>query len=74
VVKLSSDYYGRQARLVDTEPDQSKGLSGSRWVLISDRADSLVAHELDGFAATMQSGLSIRPWTDEYSSIYKILK
>jgi SAM-dependent methyltransferase len=74
VVKLSSDYYGRQARLVDTEPDQSKGLSGSRWVLISDRADSLGAHELDGFAATMQSGLSIRPWTDEYSSIYKILK
>jgi hypothetical protein len=74
VVKLSSDYYGRQARLVDAEPDESKGLSGSTWVLISDRADTLGAKALNGFATTMGSMSSIRPWTDEYSSVYRILR
>lgn len=74
VVKLSSDYYGRQARLVDVKPDESKGLSGSTWVLISDRADTLDAKTLNGFATTMGSMSSIRPWTDEYSSVYRILR
>jgi SAM-dependent methyltransferase len=74
VVKLSSDYYGKQARLVDTEPDDSKGLSRSAWVLISDRPDAFDAKEFDGVATALEPVSSIRPWTDEYSSIYRILK
>jgi SAM-dependent methyltransferase len=74
VVKRSSDYYGREARVVDTEPDDSKGLSGSTWVLISDRADTFDAKEINGFATAMEPASSIRPWTDEYSSMYRILR
>ena len=74
VVKHASDYYGKEARLVDSEDDESRGLAGSAWILISDRANIFDAKELKDNVTAVEPESTIRPWTDDYSSIYTILK
>lgn len=74
VVRHASDYFGKTARLVDSQDDGLRGLLGSKWILISDRADVFDASELAGIAVELDAASSIRPWTDDYSSIYTILK
>jgi hypothetical protein len=74
VVKHASDYYGKEARLVDSEDDESRGLAGSAWILISDRANIFDTKELKDNVTAVEPESTIRPWTDDYSSIYTILK
>ncbi|MDB5764773.1 MAG: integral rane protein-like protein [Herminiimonas sp.] len=74
VVKHASDYYGKEARLVDSDEDESRGLTGSAWVLIGDRADIFDAKELRDSVTAIEPESAIRPWTDDYSSIYTILR
>jgi predicted O-methyltransferase YrrM len=74
VVKHASDYYGKEARLVDSEEEESRGLTGSAWILISDRANAFDAEELKDSVTAVEPESAIRPWTDDYSSIYTILR
>jgi len=74
VVKHASDFYGKAARLVDSEDMDDRGLLESTWVLISDSDAVFDAKEFAGSAAELSPESSIRPWTDDYSSIYAILK
>lgn len=74
VVKHASDHFSKEARLVDSDDDESRGLTGSAWILISDRANTFDAKELKDNATAVEPESTIRPWTDDYSSIYTILK
>lgn len=74
VVKHASDYYRKEARLVESDDDDSRGLTGSSWILISDRANAFEAEALKDNVTTVEPVPAIRPWTDDYSSIYAILK
>jgi SAM-dependent methyltransferase len=74
VVKHASDYYRKEARLVESDDDDSRGLIGSTWMLISDHANVFNAGTLKGNATTIDPVPGMRPWTDDYSSIYTILK
>ncbi|RJF92622.1 fused MFS/spermidine synthase [Noviherbaspirillum saxi] len=74
VVKAAADSFGKQARIVDTSFDAVKGLNNSTWVLIGDRADIFNASEFKGNAREINLKRSTRPWTDDYSSMYTILK
>jgi SAM-dependent methyltransferase len=74
VVKHASNHYGKEARLVDANKDESRGLAGSAWILISDRADVFESEELKDNVIAVEPKSAIRPWTDDYSSIYTILK
>jgi hypothetical protein len=47
---------------------------GSTWMLISDHANVFNAGTLKGNATTIDPVPGMRPWTDDYSSIYTILK
>jgi hypothetical protein len=74
VVKHAVDYFGRQARLVEVGADQRHNLSGSAWILISDTEAVFSDERLRGNSQPLVSRIAIRPWTDDYSSIYAILK
>src|SRR5438105_1586116 len=50
VVKLAANYYAKEARLVHSLVDQSKGVSQSDWILISDPPDIFKVKELKDVA------------------------
>ena len=74
VVKHASDYYRKEARIVESEDDDDRGLTSSSWVLISDRADVFASKPLRESAGRIELVPMVRPWTDDYSSIYAVLK
>jgi hypothetical protein len=74
VVKLAADYYAKDARLVRSLQDPSKGVALAEWILISDRPNIFKSKELKDVTMEIKPGTAIRPWTDDYSSIYAILK
>jgi hypothetical protein len=74
VVKHAVDHFGRQARLVDAAPEEDLALSGSKWILISDTNAVFEGQRLRDKSLPLVSRIAIRPWTDDYSSIYSILK
>jgi spermidine synthase len=74
VVKAAADSFGKHARIVDTPLDAGKGLSNSTWVLIGDRADIFNTSEFKENAREINLKRPMRPWTDDYSSMYTILK
>lgn len=46
VVKRVSDYYRKEARLVESDDDDRRGLTASTWILISGRANAFDAQVL----------------------------
>lgn len=74
VVKHASDYYGKFARLVESDKAESEGLMKATWVVISDDPAIFDAGVFRGKTAGLPAAASIRPWTDDYSSMVPILK
>jgi spermidine synthase len=61
------------ARVVDTEDDDTQGVFGATWVLVTSPASGFAGEELSNSAA-IGSKRSVRLWTDDYSNLYRILK
>ena len=61
------------ARLVDTEDDDTQGVFGATWVLITSPAAGLTGEALSN-SAPLDSQKTVRLWTDDYSNLFKILK
>jgi hypothetical protein len=74
VVMHAVNHYRREARLINADPDYARGLSGSTWILISDDADVFDTDALFAHVEEVELERRIAPWTDDYSSIYTILK
>jgi hypothetical protein len=74
VVQSAAAYYHRDSFLVDSYSDPQTGLTRAQWVLVG-RPGSIAHPERIRQVATQSPRHStIRPWTDDYSSIYSILK
>ncbi len=74
VVKLAAEHYGKHARLVHSPVDKQRGASPADWVVISEAPEVFQDKEFKDVARELAPGKKIRPWTDDYSSIYAILK
>jgi len=64
---------GKIARVVDTEDDETQGVFGATWVLITSPASGLTGEALTN-SAPLESKRTVRLWTDDYSNLFKILK
>ena len=64
---------GKMARVVDTEDDDTQGVFGATWVLITSPGTELSGEVLSN-SAPLDSQRSVRLWTDDYSNLFKILK
>jgi hypothetical protein len=67
--------FGKAAVMVDDDGEDEDYLSSSDWVLVSDDAaifsqSFFKAHGIE--PAQVRKGL--RPWTDDYSNLFQILK
>lgn len=74
VVQLAASHFGKHAWRVRSPADASRWVSRAEWVLISSRPGIV---DSDGVTALTPDAMvrsTIQPWTDDYSSIYGILK
>jgi SAM-dependent methyltransferase len=74
VVKLAADYYSKKARLVDSDDDDEKDVYTATWILVSDRPDIFSLPMFKDIAQDIKVPPALQPWTDDFSSIYKVLK
>jgi SAM-dependent methyltransferase len=74
IVRLGADFHSKQAVRVDSEKDEGRGVYSASWVLISTRPDFLALETIKDVAKEIPVTPWVRPWTDDYSSLYPILK
>lgn len=74
VVALSAADDGKQAMMVSNEADDDKEIAASDWVLVSSRPGFFDQPEIKGADEKIDPIPGLRPWTDDYSNLYKILR
>jgi spermidine synthase len=74
IVKLAAYHFGKYAWRVNSPADASKRIGRAEWVLMSSRPHHLKADGITALASDTVTPSAIEPWTDDYSSIYGILK
>jgi len=74
VVKAAAAALGKTARIVEDESDDARGTYGTTWVLVAESPEAFAEAPLAGAAEPLESTRAIRPWTDDYSDLYGILK
>ncbi len=74
VVRGAADAFGRSAWLVDSEGDRSREIYHSRWILLARDPAFFKAAEFAGAGQAIPPTPDFRPWTDDYSSVFAVLK
>jgi len=64
---------GKTDRLVDTDDDASQDLFAATWMLVTSPASGFDKFIMDG-STEIKPGRKIRPWTDDYSNLFQLLK
>jgi hypothetical protein len=75
VVSRNARDFGKTATDVDDEDEEADYFSNSDWVLVS--ADAAVFHDAafkSSSVAPARVRSNLRPWTDDYSNLFQILK
>jgi hypothetical protein len=63
-----------QARLIESQPDESLGAYRATWVLLSSNTAFFDQPEVAATASAVPTDSRLRVWTDDYSSILPILQ
>ena len=74
VVALDARAVGAEAQVVSSDDDEADDTSAAEWVLVSARPGFFRAPLLAGALSAPESRPGLRPWTDDYSNLYSILK
>jgi len=74
VVHRIASYLHKEDGTVDTEDDDSAGVFGSTWVLVSARHQFFQDPLIHAVAVKVKERPSLRMWTDDYSNLFQILK
>jgi len=72
IVELAARTLGKQTQVIDTEDDDDIGVFGATWVLVTSRLFERPDLVRPPPKLIAQTGL--RPWTDDYSNLFRILK
>ncbi|HEV2136901.1 MAG TPA: fused MFS/spermidine synthase [Terracidiphilus sp.] len=65
---------GMQARLVSSQPNDTRGEFRASWVLVTDDADFFGLPAIVSTARVIRLQPNLRAWTDDYSSLLPILQ
>ncbi len=74
VVAQHAKDLGKVSVTVDQEEDDIDYLFGTTWVLVSASAEAFQQREFDKAAELSAIDAKLRPWTDDYSNLFEILK
>ena len=73
VVSAAAQQLGKEAVAVNHEADNSKGVYPANWVLVGSAKGFLGQREIEKAGQVLPAAGS-RPWTDDYSSLWRVLK
>jgi SAM-dependent methyltransferase len=73
VVQGQAREFGKLARVVDTDDDDSQDVFGATWVLLTDPSAGFGPEETER-SAEIVSKRHVRLWTDDYSNLFQIVK
>jgi hypothetical protein len=74
VVELGAEANGKQARIVSYDATDLDEEASSDWVLVTSRAGFFDQPEMKRAANAIKPIESLRPRTDDYSNVYRILR
>ncbi|MEP6536223.1 MAG: fused MFS/spermidine synthase [Bryobacteraceae bacterium] len=74
VVAQNAKDMGKVAVTVDQEEDDTDYLFGTTWVLVSANPEAFHQREFEKAAEPSEIDKKLRPWTDDYSNLFEILK
>lgn len=73
IAKLAADHFGKVAKLVESDEDDEREVNSASWVLITNRGNPLLAKALSEAGEDIRVAPNLRPWTDDYSSVFAVL-
>jgi hypothetical protein len=75
VVTAAAQQLGKEAVAVNHEVDNSKGVYPANWIVVGNPDGFLGQSEIERAGQVLGgAGGSIQPWTDDYSSLWRVLK
>ena len=74
VVAGAAHRLGKEAVLVNNEPDGARGISRATWVLVGNPQGFLGKSEIEKAGTLLGATSPQLQWTDDYSSLFKILQ
>ena len=74
VVARAAEALGKEAMVVDSDDNESQALSAASWVLVSGSHEFFKSPLIEHAARPIETGSKLRLWTDDYSSLYPLLK
>ncbi len=74
VVKAEAESVGKTIKIVTNEGDRSQEIYHASWVLIALDPQFFKRDEFRGVAEDIPARPDIRLWTDDYSSVFSVLK
>jgi SAM-dependent methyltransferase len=73
VVQSAADALGKHTLLIDTD-DSADLVYGATWVLLASDLEVLEKPAFKGGSGKIKVKPGFRPWTDDYSNLWRILK
>lgn len=74
VVEAAAAWLGRKAMIIVSDADERKGIYRAQWILLSGQEAFFSRPELAKAGNLLTATRNSRLWTDDYSSLYRILK
>jgi lipid-A-disaccharide synthase-like uncharacterized protein len=74
VVEAAAREIGKEAILVNNADDHPQGIYAASWILMGSQQGFYGRHEMEAAGAILHPSPNERPWTDDYSSLFHILK
>jgi len=74
VVAQEAEHAGLSAVMVSTPDDEYTGGYAADWVLVTANRDFLALPLVSGAAEEIEPTSGLRLWTDDYSSLWPVLK
>jgi predicted O-methyltransferase YrrM len=75
VLERAATALGKAARVIETEDNEDASCYGTTWVLITSREELFATKEFsEGKVEKLKPAPWLRPWTDDFSNLYRLLK
>jgi SAM-dependent methyltransferase len=74
VIQRLAENVGMEAMAINTAGNPETGAEAAEWVLLSAAGEALEKPPLPGAGKALQQTPDVRMWTDDYSSLFRLLK
>ena len=74
VVEAAAEATQREAVLIDNGDDQPRGIYSAAWILVGSKQGFYGRREIEEAGAILSPSGKEKVWTDDYSSVFRIIK